>query len=391
MLKPRGASTSGAPVTLDTAPAEAWIRLHAPGLARARSPRDPRDGRTVPRELRFPRGGALRSGAQAGRALPELGHRVCLRRRGSPGLHRAAAHSRDARAAAGRQARASRSSCATGARNGATRPTPRSPTRASNAWAPREVPEDQRRGAWVQSVYQVDDSPRYAARGRWEHSDGLSTWISDETWRPLPRREFSVRKDYDVLVGTNRHTITPTGWVQEENNLKLALDDAGSRGSCRIARVRRRALRAHQGLRLHRRARTISSAPSRSGPKCAPPGADRPARQSVHAAAPVDQGQLFVPFFEYAEKLADGEPFVLDDARSFIKRRRCGKATSLPPETREARIKPRERGNRRSETDVKLPTRLPLSGFGCLWRHSDPMRRPQAHGKDRQCDDLCGH
>jgi hypothetical protein len=25
-----------------------------------------------------------------------------------------------------------------------------------------------------------------------------------------------VRKDYDVLVGTNRRTITPTGWVQEK-------------------------------------------------------------------------------------------------------------------------------------------------------------------------------
>ena len=74
-------------------------------------------------------------------------------------------------------------------------------------------------------MLQVDDSPRYAALGRWEHSGGVSTWISDETWRPLPRREFSVRKDYDVLVGTNRHTITPTGWVQEENNLKLALKD----------------------------------------------------------------------------------------------------------------------------------------------------------------------
>jgi hypothetical protein len=94
-----------------------------------------------------------------------------------------------------------------------------------NTWAPREVPAEERKGAWVQSVYQVDDSPRYAARGRWEHTDGMSTWISDETWRPLPRREFSVRKDYDVLVGTNRHTITAGGWVQEENNLKLATAD----------------------------------------------------------------------------------------------------------------------------------------------------------------------
>src|SRR5258706_4353411 len=95
----------------------------------------------------------------------------------------------------------------------------------SNAWVLKTIPQNQRKGAWVQSVYQVDDSPRYAASGRWEHGDSFSTWISDETWRPLPRREFSVRKDYQVLVGTNRHTILPTGWIQEENNLKLALAD----------------------------------------------------------------------------------------------------------------------------------------------------------------------
>jgi len=97
----------------------------------------------------------------------------------------------------------------------------------ANTWARRPVPAQQREGAWVQSVYQVDDSPRYAARGRWQHNDSYSTWISDETWRPLPRREWSVRKDYQVLVGTNRHTITPDGWVQEENNLKLALGSSG--------------------------------------------------------------------------------------------------------------------------------------------------------------------
>jgi len=80
----------------------------------------------------------------------------------------------------------------------------------ANTWARRPV-QGERRGAWTQTVLQVDDSPRYAARGRWEHSETNSTWISDETWRPLPRREFSVRKDYQVLVGTNRHSITPLG------------------------------------------------------------------------------------------------------------------------------------------------------------------------------------
>lgn len=85
------------------------------------------------------------------------------------------------------------------------------------------------RGQWTQSVYQVDDSPRYMASGEWEHYANYSSWTSEDTWRPLPRREFSVRDDYHVLVGTNRHTISPTGWVQEEHNLKVVLDDNGER------------------------------------------------------------------------------------------------------------------------------------------------------------------
>ncbi|MEQ8860789.1 MAG: hypothetical protein RIC56_19260 [Pseudomonadales bacterium] len=80
-------------------------------------------------------------------------------------------------------------------------------------------------GAWSQAVFQVDDSPRYEALGRWEHRSNHSTWTSDHTWRPLPRREFSVRDDYHLLAGTNRVTITPQGWIHEEDNLKVVLDD----------------------------------------------------------------------------------------------------------------------------------------------------------------------
>jgi len=79
------------------------------------------------------------------------------------------------------------------------------------------------KGVWSQVVYQVDESPRYASTGRWEHSPSFSTWISADTWRPLPRREWSVRDDYQVLLGTNRHTVLPTGWIQEENNLKAVV------------------------------------------------------------------------------------------------------------------------------------------------------------------------
>ena len=97
-----------------------------------------------------------------------------------------------------------------------------------NTWQRKELPRRDVRGTWSQAVYQVDDSPRYQAIGRWQHHGNYSSWTSENTWRPLPRRELSVRDDYHVLSGTNRHTITPTGWVQEEDNLKVVLDEEGS-------------------------------------------------------------------------------------------------------------------------------------------------------------------
>lgn len=95
----------------------------------------------------------------------------------------------------------------------------------NDRWVHERLSEDAVIGKWSQAVFQVDDSPRYEAIGQWTHTGGLSSWASSETWRPLPRREFSVREDYDVLVGTNRHTIVPSGWVQEEDNLKVVLDE----------------------------------------------------------------------------------------------------------------------------------------------------------------------
>ncbi len=97
--------------------------------------------------------------------------------------------------------------------------------RGNASWQRRMLSANERKGRWLQTVYQVDESPRYASLGTWEHTSAFSSWISGDTWRPLPRREWSVRKDYDVLIGTNRHTVTATSWVQEENNLKAKLVD----------------------------------------------------------------------------------------------------------------------------------------------------------------------
>ena len=93
-----------------------------------------------------------------------------------------------------------------------------------NRWENRRVSRKDRRGAWLQVVYQVDDSPRYAAVARWQHDANVSSWQSPPTWRPLPRRDETTRDDYNVMVSVNRHTITPAGWVHEQDNSKLRLD-----------------------------------------------------------------------------------------------------------------------------------------------------------------------
>jgi len=85
-------------------------------------------------------------------------------------------------------------------------------------------------GSWSQAVYQVDDSPRYEVMGRWSHEGGMSIWVSDPCPRPLPRREHSVRDDYNVLTGTHEITITPTGWLHVQNNKKLKIGADGAPG-----------------------------------------------------------------------------------------------------------------------------------------------------------------
>lgn len=105
--------------------------------------------------------------------------------------------------------------------------------RGNDTWEKQLIPHDERKGRWVQTVYQVDDSPRYAGFGEWKYIGDYAYWESNETWRPLPRRELTERDDYDVLVGTNRQGLTPEGWVHEQDNYKLVLDPEGDRAIAR--------------------------------------------------------------------------------------------------------------------------------------------------------------
>lgn len=91
-----------------------------------------------------------------------------------------------------------------------------------DTWQRYRLTPKQRKGAWLQTVWQVDDSPRYASLGTWQHDKNSHIWQGHATNRPLPRREHSTRDDYDVLYSQNSHDIGTTGWVHLQNNLKEA-------------------------------------------------------------------------------------------------------------------------------------------------------------------------
>ena len=323
-LKPRGASTRGAPVVLDQAPGKEWERLREPGL----SPFD-RDRQAIlamagPYRVSFDFLEVLRFDpalkpdapyqswgteyvfvAEDRKEFIALQHILVMRMQLEGGKVSEPVVVRHWR------------------QEWRFEPQTLLVYQGANTWLRRAVSAEERRGAWSQSVLQVDDSPRYAASGRWEHSDSNSTWISGETWRPLPRREFSARSDYDVLMGTNRHTITPGGWVQEENNLKVVLDESG-RMRARIPYLAR-----EYGVARYERIKDYDfSDGTRYFERTEPFWAEvrgawselegRDGRFTLRA--PVDKGQLFVPFFEYAQKLADGALFDREEARAFIQR-----------------------------------------------------------------------
>jgi hypothetical protein len=104
--------------------------------------------------------------------------------------------------------------------------------RGNQVWARWTLTDQEVRGRWTQAVYQVDDSPRYETIGRWDHTGGVSRWTSEDAWRPLPRREFSVRDDYNVLASTHTITVTPTGWVHTQDNRKLLVAEGQDQIRC---------------------------------------------------------------------------------------------------------------------------------------------------------------
>lgn len=96
-----------------------------------------------------------------------------------------------------------------------------------NDWKYKKRSKDEVKGQWTQKVYEVDDSPRYEGSASWIHTDGRHFW-ENTTNAPLPRREYTQRKDYNITKRTSVHEITNFGWIHDQDNAKTIREENGN-------------------------------------------------------------------------------------------------------------------------------------------------------------------
>jgi len=178
---------------------------------------------------------------------------------------------------------------------------------ADQTWQVRPLAAAATRGAWTQCVFEVSDAPRYCGTGRWDYADGHATWTSDLSWRPLPRREYTRRSDYNALAVINRHTLTPAGWTHEQFNTKVLRKPDGSQ----------QAIAREFGFNDYVKTGEVDFAPAYAYWKATqgywakvrarwdgllgkPPG--------VHLKTKLDGMAMIVPLFEQAEAVQQGKP-----------------------------------------------------------------------------------
>jgi len=183
---------------------------------------------------------------------------------------------------------------------------------ADQTWQVREIPAALNQGAWTQCVYEVSDAPRYCGTGRWSYNNNVPTWTSDLSWRPLPRREYTKRSDYNALAVINQHTLTPNGWTHEQFNTKVLRNPDGSQ--VEIAR--------EFGFNDYIKTTEVDFSPARAyWTATAPFWAQVRQRwdsylgkaPGVHLKTKLDGMAMIIPLFEQAQAIQDGA--ALDQAK----------------------------------------------------------------------------
>lgn len=100
--------------------------------------------------------------------------------------------------------------------------------KGDRTWIKETVPAAEVKGKWTQTVWEVADEPRYQGYSQFVNLDGKIIW-QNTTDAPLPRREYSVRNDYNILKRTNRLNITDSGYLHEQDNQKIVRSNSADK------------------------------------------------------------------------------------------------------------------------------------------------------------------
>ena len=93
-------------------------------------------------------------------------------------------------------------------------------------WKHKSLKASEVAGTWTQKVYEVGGSPRYQGHATWIFADDRKYWES-KVDAPLPRREYTIREDYNVMSRVNHHEIVENGHFHEQDNAKVLRSENG--------------------------------------------------------------------------------------------------------------------------------------------------------------------
>lgn len=92
-------------------------------------------------------------------------------------------------------------------------------------WTLRKLKPEEYKNTWTQTVWEVSDEPRYQGMSAWIENDGKVFWENTAN-APLPRREYTIRDDYNIMRRRNRIELKEDGgYVHEQDNDKINKKD----------------------------------------------------------------------------------------------------------------------------------------------------------------------
>ena len=95
-------------------------------------------------------------------------------------------------------------------------------------WIKKPLTAENTKGKWMQTVWEVSDEPRYQGLSAWIDNNNTTYWESTAD-APLPRREYTVRNDYNVMRRHNKIQLTAEGYVHEQDNDKILRTTTGDK------------------------------------------------------------------------------------------------------------------------------------------------------------------